>query len=292
MFALLTRPGRSRRATRRSRVRLTFDRLEARDCPAAPVISNFLATPLTGHSVRLTGMVRDANPASVSISFSGVLSGGTTATAGGNFSFTAKPTALGTVTAVGTDGQGLQSASVSTQVSSPAPTLTLHLSYLSKNNIYLTGKVSAPSPAGLTVTITGVASGTVTTDASGNYAICLPASGVGKVSATVTDVWGQVSAAASATVSGTKPVIVNFTATRVSGTTWTFSGTVDDATPGGLSVQLSGLPSLRGKSVTTADDGAFSITITLAPGETGTAGAQVTNWFGLTSDLARTTVSY
>jgi hypothetical protein len=291
MFALLTRPRCLPGATRRPRVRLRVDRLEARDCPAFPAFNGFSSAVQLGHSVQLSGMISDPNPPSVSITFSGVMTGSTLVTSGGQFTFTANATALGTVNAVATDGQGLQ-ATASTQVSTSAPTLTLTLGYLAKNNISLTGKVSARTVNGLTVAISGVASGRTTTDANGNYSIDLPASGVGQVQAKVTDVWGQVSQAASATVSSTKPVIDGFQATLVSGTTWTFTGTVTDATPGGLSVQFSGLNSLTGKSATTANDGSFSLTVTLAQGETGTAGAQVTNWFGLTSDLARTTVSY
>jgi hypothetical protein len=291
MFALLTRPRRSPLATQRPRVRLSVDRLEARDCPAGPSFNSFSSTIQLGHSVQLTGMISDPNPASVTVSFSGVMSGRTTCNSSGSFSYTANATALGSVTAVATDGQGLQ-ATASTQVSASAPTLTLHVGYISKNDISLTGTVTARTVNGLTITISGVASGTTTTDGNGNYSVALPASGVGQVQSTVTDVWGQVSQAASGTVSSSKPLIVNFHANQVSGTTWTFAGTVDDATPGGLTAQFSGLPSLKGKSTTTADDGTFSLTVTLAQGETGTAGAQVTNWFGLTSDLAQTTVQY
>src|SRR5262245_23527666 len=55
MFAL---PRRSRRLTRLPRVRPQLERLETRDCPAAPVIT-LTATPTTGRMVHLAGQVTD-----------------------------------------------------------------------------------------------------------------------------------------------------------------------------------------------------------------------------------------
>lgn len=291
MFDLLTRRSRSSVGARR-RVFLAVERLETRYCPVAPVINGFTATPTSGTAVTLTGAVTDNNPSSVSLSFSGVMSGTTTADSSGNFTFTANATGLGTVSAVATDGQGLQSSTAQAQVACAKPSLTLHWGLVGQNQINLYGSVTAGTPGGLTVQFTGVVSGSTVTNADGSFRTSLRASGVGQVQATVTDVWGQVSDPAAVTVTDTKPIIETFIATRGSGTTWTFSGTADCDTVSGDTVTLSGMPSLQGQTTKTQSDGSFSITITLQQGEEGTAAAVVTDWFNLTSDQKLETVAY
>jgi hypothetical protein len=258
----------------------------------APVITNFTATPMAGKAVQLVGTVTDAYPSSVRLSFTGVVAGSTTADDNGNFSYTANATGLGAVDAVGTDVQQLQSNQAEAQVAVAKPSLTLAVNHLDQNEVILSGTVTAASPGNLTVTFTGVVTSTTVTDANGNFSANVRASGVGTVQATVTDVWGQTSNAASATVSDNAPVILNFLATRVSGTTWTFTGTISDATPDGDTVTLGGLPSLVGKTVTSGADGSFSLTVTLQTGEDGFATAVCTDWFGLTSDKVQDLVSY
>jgi hypothetical protein len=81
------------------------------------------------------------------------------------------------------------------------------------------------------------------------------------------------------------PVISGFQATH-SGNYWTFSGTVIDQNPAGLTVTFGGLPSLQGRVATTNGSGSFSLTVQLQPGEGGTATAQTTDWAGQQSNLA------
>jgi hypothetical protein len=272
--------------------------LESRNCPSdahwtivggqiGPAITSLTATVVSGKSVQLVGTVADADPSTVSVSFSGVMSGSTTADANGNFSFTANATALGTMSAVATDSLQLQSATAQVTVSCPKPGLSLSLAYLTRNTVELSGTVTAQSPAALTVTFAGVVTGTTTTDASGKFNVSLDASGVGQIQATVTDVWGQVSDAASVNVTDTAPVISNFTAVNVGLHQWTISGTVTDATAAGITVYLGGLSELQNQTVTTDANGNFSITITVQPGESGTIWAQCTDWFGLQSNLGQ-----
>ena len=50
------------------------------------------------------------------------------------------------------------------------------------------------------------------------------------------------------------------------------------------------LPSLNGKTATVGADGWFYLTITLQANEQGSACAQTTDWWGLTSNVAQSTV--
>jgi hypothetical protein len=84
------------------------------------------------------------------------------------------------------------------------------------------------------------------------------------------------------------PIISDFLATQVSAQNWNFSGQVLDqsSSPSGLTVNLGGLPSLTGVTVTTASDGTFSVTETLANDEAGLATALTTDGNGVLSNLA------
>jgi hypothetical protein len=223
----------------------------------------------------------------VTVAFTGVLSGSTTADASGNFSLTADATTLGTINAVATDSQQLHSSSTPVTLTCPRPGVSLSLAYVTRNQVDLYGSVSAQSPGGLTLTFAGVVTGTTTTDASGHFDVVESATGVGQVQATVTDVWAQVSDPASVTISRPTPVISTFAATNVGLHQWTISGTVTDSTAAGLTVRLGGIPELDGKTATTDADGAFSLTITVQAGESGNIWAQCTDWFNLTSDTVQ-----
>jgi large repetitive protein len=285
MLSLITGLPRRLVARRRRSVRLDLEPLGARDCPSALAITSFTATTLAPHSVRLSGTVTDDNPTSVRLSFGGAMMGSATADANGNFSYTGYAARLGTVMLSAIDSQW-QLVGSSTTISDVAPALTLQIANGTRNNVILSGQVTADGPGGLAVTFTGVVSGSTTTNSDGTFKVTLPASRVGQVQATVTDGWGQISNAISVTVSSAPPSILNFRADLISGTTWVFTGSVSDESAPGLTVHFGGLPSLEGKSITVGDDGTFSFTVALAPGEEGMATALCTDWFGLQSDLA------
>jgi hypothetical protein len=285
VFGLLKRRPRKPKPITRRRTCLQVERLETRDCPAAPVIASFVATPLSvGHQVDLKGIVRDANPASVTITFTGIASGKTTADSSGHFDYVAQAAGVGTVKAVGKDQQKLTSNTATATFSVSAPSLTLTISYGSQRTVTLSGKVTAPSPGQLTVTFAGVVNNTVTTNSDGTFSLTTQASGLGAVQATTKDVWGQTSNTAQVSVASNKPVITNFAAIEGSGRIWTFQGQVTDENAKGLTVNLGGLPSLQNTTATVDSSGWFVLTVQLQPNENGTATAQTTDWWGLTSD--------
>lgn len=91
----------------------------------------------------------------------------------------------------------------------------------------------------------------------------------------------------------TAPVIVDFKAILVVGNLFRFTGSVEDAAPGGLTISFGGEPeSLQGKTVTTDANGNFDMSILLKVdgSDTGTASAQTVNAAGQSSNLALTEV--
>ncbi len=81
------------------------------------------------------------------------------------------------------------------------------------------------------------------------------------------------------------PVITSFMANHNGGTSWTFSGTVEDEDPGSLDIDFRGV--LAGHSVTVNSDGTFSYTLNLSSGTEGAVSAVTTDLEGLTSNTAQ-----
>ena len=282
---------RSRRKPRTVRTAPRYQRpalevLEGRLCPSAPPVLTLSATMGMGKTVVLSGTVADSNPASVTITFSGAASGTTTANPSGNYSFTTQASSLGTVYAVGVDGNNLSSNQASANLTCAIPSVTLSITYGIQRTVTLSGQVTAGSPGGLTVQFTGVVNGSVVTNPDGTYSLTAQASALGNIQAQTTDVWGQASSTAQATVSSAAPRITNFGAVQGAGNTWTFQGQVTDESAAGLVVQFGGLPSLLGQTATVQANGWFYLTIQLQPGENGGASAQTTDWWGLASNEA------
>jgi hypothetical protein len=173
---------------------------------------------------------------------------------------------------------------------STAPTISLSVTYNGKTNVTLSGTVTDlyASPAGLTVTISGVVNGSAVTDSNGNFTLTTNASALGVVNASTIDSRGVGSNVASVTLQANPPVISNFAAVGGANQMYTFSGTVTDQTPAGLVIAFGGIPSLANKTTTVNADGSFSLTVQLQCDGTdnGFASAQTTNWWGLQSNVA------
>jgi hypothetical protein len=175
-----------------------------------------------------------------------------------------------------------------------APVLSLNLIYNTRTSVTLYGTVTDnyASPAGLTITITGVVNATVVTDSAGNFTLTTNAAGLGIVDAVTIDSRGIASNVASVTIQANPPVIGGFTATEGANHVFTFSGAVTDQTPAGLTVSFGGIPSLASQSTTVNADGSFSLTLQLQcdGSDNGTAWAQTTDWWGLQSNVATVSV--
>lgn len=269
-----------------------LESLEDRWCPDASHITLY-ALVLSGHMVQLSGTITGEHVAGFNVTFSGAASGSTTSDSSGNFSLTTSQANLGTVYASGIDGSAHATDTANATIAKTPPSLILFISYGSQRTITASGTVSDLDPVGRTVTIGGVASGSLTTNSLGQYSLTTTASALGQVTASVTDAWGQTSYATPFTLTSDVPVIENFTAIHGAGNVWTFQGRVVDESAAGLTVYFGGLGSLMGQSVTVDTDGTFTFTRTLDPmmdlGHTATA--IVTDWWGLESAEAWCDVS-
>jgi hypothetical protein len=173
--------------------------------------------------------------------------------------------------------------------------VSLNVTYNSRISVTIYGTVTdtSSSPAGLLVLIAGQAIGVATTDANGNFSLTTNAIGLGNVRAWTVDGLDICSPTATLTLTAPPPVITNFAATEGSGQLFTFSGTVTDQNPGGLTITFGGIPSLSGQTATVNSNGSFSLTIQLNSNgsDNGLALAQTTDWWGLQSNLASTYVN-
>lgn len=264
------------------RIRPFLERLEARDCPSAPQITAFSALVQQGHTVLLGGTVSDDNPASVSLSFSGVAGGSTMADSSGNFQLQTQASALGTVYVVGLDADGQSSNTAQAVLSVPAPIFTTFTVAQSGPNRQVTVSGQVSSGAGLTVTLSGVVSASVTTGSNGSFTFTGTAGSLGQVNASVTDVWGQTGTGA-AQLTNQAPTITNFNGENTGvQNIWDFEGQVSGQWVPGETVTFSGIAALQNVQVTVGSDGWFHVQVQLSSSDTGMLVATVTDWWGAT----------
>lgn len=172
----------------------------------------------------------------------------------------------------------------------PALTLTYNISYGAQHALTITGHVGGMNSSTGGVTFSGVVAGNAVINANGDFTYQGQATALGAVHAIARDTTGDQSPIVDANVTSAAPSVSNFAAQQGAGNCWTFTGRVTDESAAGLTVRFSGLPSLQGRMAQVQADGTFSITVQLAPGETGTATAQTTDWWGLTSNVAEYTL--
>jgi hypothetical protein len=290
----LARP-KTRNSKRFSR-KLVIEPLESRDNPSAPTLT-FSAAILSGNQVSLSGQVTcDGDPTACHVDFAGLVGDSTTVNADGSYSVLETPSTLGTIYARATDGSGQQSDLQSATIRSNAPILTLTRTYGANGTVILTGYVTDEDQAGRTVTFGGAVSGTTTTDSDGDFTFTATNwnGSAGTVYAQTTDPWGLTSNTLTAALSNSAPGMASFAASHNSGYLWTFQGQITDEYAPGLTVRLSGIPSLNGTNgyteVTVGDDGYFSYTVQLLPEESGTFTAQTWDWWGAASNIRTDTV--
>ena len=284
MFRFWFRKRRQPKPLTQKRARLCVEPLETRVVPvvpAAPVISSFLAAPIAGHIVQLSGMVSDESPATVHVQFSGVASGSAVADSTGYFILLAQASALGTVDAVATDQANLSSVVAHAAVTCPPPTVSLAVSnYGVGRTVTLSGQVSGAIPQNGMVTLSGAVNDSAFINADGTFSLTEWASGLGTVQATTVDAWGQDSNVAQADITSTPPTI-SLAVAYGSGLTVTLSGQVTDGRPQDDTVQFTGVVN---SSTSVNPDGTFSLTAQ-ADG-LGTVEASTVNDWGLASNTA------
>ena len=144
------------------------------------------------------------------------------------------------------------------------------------------GRVADDTPASCRVTFSGAASGTAACDAAGDFSGVFDVKAIGEVTAVASD--GQLSSDPAGLALTNEAPTISIRAIR-NLRTWTFSGTVTDEAPAGLTVSLTGVGGTP-LSATVAADGTWSISVTGLLSAGGTATATVTDWYGLTGSAS------
>jgi hypothetical protein len=166
-------------------VRLFLERLERRDCPSGPTTGSppsgspptltFTVSQAGQHLVLITGQVTDQDPSTVVVSFTGVVTASTTASADGTFSIETTASALGAIDGVATDDQAMNSGVVEVNLTNVAPEIVMFQAVEVSGTVWtLSGQVEDEAASGLMVTMGGLPElngQTVTTDANGNFSL-------------------------------------------------------------------------------------------------------------------------
>jgi hypothetical protein len=195
-----------------------------------------------------------------------------------------------TISATATDNNGTWDAgnTQTVMVQNLAPTVDVSITYGSQRMVTLSGHVTDAAAANLLVTFTGMVNGTAWTDASGYFTLTAQATGLGQVLVSTTDAGGLDSNIAEVNVSREAPRIDQFSWTHLNGNFYNVTGHVTDDSAEGLTVVLSGILALANVEVAVQTDGTFSYTWELCdPDETGIITAQITDWWGLQSNVAQ-----
>jgi hypothetical protein len=171
---------------------------------------------------------------------------------------------------------------------SPGLTLTLTFDHWTQRNATVTGVVTGPNAAGATVTFSGALTGSVTADAHGAFTFTAQAGLLGPVHAVAVDSLAETSNDAVVALTNAPPVISNFTITPSSTgpNVWTFQCDIQDESPGGLPVTITGPNGSVVTVVPASSGGHLAWEVTLPPGLAGSFTVQTTDWWGAQSNTA------
>jgi hypothetical protein len=176
-------------------------------------------------------------------------------------------------------------------------TITLNVTYAANRQVILSGQVAASGSgaragsdtSGVTVQISGAASGTTTTNSGGSYSVTLTANSLGQVQAKTTD---GLSNTATAILTVGTPVIQNFGATKGLLNYYTFSGQVTGDVTGGMVITFGGQSTtMDGRTAAVDANGYFSITVQIPSNDLGTVSATAMDWWGLSSNAVYALIS-
>jgi hypothetical protein len=305
MFNLFARNRKPTAGKRLCRTPPRLEALERRDCPS-PLLSNVNAR-MIGTALVVTGRVQDVNPSNDVVFINGVAAGRAHfLDSAGDFEFIGSGIQAGWIqvtaisgstpnSSVGSDvasngrygGSNIESYYVNADAGAAAPYITISgITYGHQRSITITGKVVAENPAGLMVSIFGVASGSTTTDSAGNFSVTLTASALGDVNAQTADDNGESNVATEA-LSVPPPEIDCLTCIEQTGNSFVIRGHVNCPDPQGLVVKFGGeVTAVAGQSAIVDPDGYFQIVVTVPPDQNGEVAAQVTDYWGQQSNLA------
>ena len=173
--------------------------------------------------VALSGTLTDVDAASQTITLAGAVQDTVVTDANGNFTYVTG-SVTGEIEASTTDLWGHASNMAEVTVGSyTAPEITLNAEVLTGHQVQLTGAVTDAQPSGVTVTFSGAASGSTTTDGNGDFSFTTSQASLGTVYAVGLDEQQMFTDPASACV-----IAVERSVLKVSGQQRV---TQDDVTP-------------------------------------------------------------
>ena len=159
--------------------------------------------------------------------------------------------------------------------------ISLQQEQLAGQRYRIYGRVADETPQTCGVVISGAASGVMLCDASGEFSGVFSVAAPGEIQAVAGDGSAQ-SGPSVLNLTNAAPTVGNFIAVQGANNTWTFSGSVGDEAPAGLTVTLAGPSGVQGATAVVTSGGAWSITLSLPAGTSGTVTATVADWYGLT----------
>ncbi len=165
-----------------------------------------------------------------------------------------------TISATATDEDGTWDAgnTVLLAINNLPPTVDVAITHGALRMVTLNGHVTDPAAQGLTVTFSGMVTGTATTDAAGYYTITAEATGLGQIFVSTVDAGGLASNVAVADVTSSPPVFVSLAAVAGDLDCYTISGQFQGESLTGMSVTLRGLRALANvPPVQVFSDGTF-----------------------------------
>jgi hypothetical protein len=173
----------------------------------------------------------------------------------------------------------------------PSPVLTLNVTYNGGTNVTLSGNLSgAANVANQQIQLTGQASGSVDTDANGNYSITENASGLGQVTAYCP----TASASANATLTDSGATITSFQDIQQPGNIMEFKGTFTyPYAIQGMTLTLNGAPvDVRNLTYSLGNTGTFDVFVQLdgQADDNGMVGAVITDAWGVNSNTSQVCV--
>jgi hypothetical protein len=203
----------------------------------------------------ITGAVSGYAPTGVTINLTGAATATATTDASGNFSFTGLSNGTYIVTPVKT-GNKFNPVSLRVVVSGANGTNTNFVATANSDPTHsLSGKVSGVVQAHVIITISGGATGTTETDASGNYSFSGLVNGNYTVTPSLTG-YDFAPSHRDVTVNNDNPTVDIFTSTVTPEPTYSISGKVSGGIAEGVTIQLTGKATT---STTTLADGTYTI---------------------------------
>jgi hypothetical protein len=210
--------------------------------------------PAPAPTFTISGTVTGAGSGTVTVTLSGAASATTTTNAAGIYSFTGLANGNYMVSAAAT-GLSFAPAITTVALAGSNSTAVNFAATVAALTFSISGTVSGPGNAGVSITLAGANSATTVTNSSGNYAIAGLAPGAYTVTASKTG-YNYVPASTPVTVVNSNVTGQNFAGATV-GTTFSISGTVSGAATSGVTINLSGAATM---STISGSGGSYSFT--------------------------------